>query len=285
MKQRIKNHLSLTKKEWNAMVTLVVLIGLVLAAPYVYQLLHKDTLINPNDFNKAVALLKKGQADSSSTQTTGNKNTTLFDFDPNTITAVQWQQLGLSGSQTKIIQNYLAKGGHFYKNTDLQKIYTITPADYQRLEPYIDIPGAQQQFTPKLKPGATIELNSADSAQLTQVKGIGPSFAMRIIRYRGRLGGFLQKEQLKEIYGVDSAKYTEIQGQLTLNPAFITRLNINAISFESLRQFPYLSYKQASAIIQYRVQHGNYKSINDLKNIAIITPADIQKIESYLTYK
>jgi competence protein ComEA len=285
MKQRIKNHLSLTKKEWNGMVMLVVLIGLVLALPYVYQLLRKDTVINPNDFNKAVALLGNAKTDSSLAQISGNKTPTLFYFDPNTITAAQWQQLGLSGNQTKIIQNYLAKGGHFYKNTDLQKIYTMTPADYQRLGPYIDIPGDQQQFAPKLKPGATVELNSADSAQFTQVKGIGPSFAMRIIRYRGRLGGFLQKEQLKEVYGVDSAKYLEIQGQLMLNPALISRLNINTISFESLRQFPYLSYKQASAIIQYRVQHGNYHSINDLKNIAIITPADLQKIEPYLIYK
>ena len=48
MKTRIKNYLSITKKEWNGLVIFVALIAIVIAAPYAYRLIHKDTTINFN---------------------------------------------------------------------------------------------------------------------------------------------------------------------------------------------------------------------------------------------
>lgn len=269
------------------MVVLVILIALVLALPYVYGVLHKDSIINFKDFDKDVALLQKAKGNGADDTTLSDEKPApgaMFYFNPNTLPAGQWKQLGLSDKQIGIIQHYEAKGGHFYKNSDLQKIYGITADDYKRLEPYIDIP--QNGYIPvKLKPGATIELNTADSAKLTEVRGIGPSFAMRIIRYRGRLGGFYREEQLKEIYGVDSLKYAEIKGQLTVNPLIVNKININSISFESLRQFPYLTYQQANAIIQYRLQHGRFASTSDMKNIAIINDGVLDKISPYLIFK
>jgi competence protein ComEA len=289
MKSHIKNYLSVTKKEWNGMVVLVIVIALVLLLPYAYQFVYKDsTKINETDFNKAVALLSKAQTDPSDNKIASDEkpaNPVLFDFNPNNLPAGQWKQLGLSEHQITIIKNYESKGGHFYRNTDLQKIYGITPDDYKRLEPYIDIPQKGEYVSTKLKAGTTVEINTADSTKLTEVRGIGPSFAMRIIRYRDRLGGFYQKEQLKDVYGVDSAKYAEIRDQLTVDPAAVTKLKINSISFESLRQFPYLTYKQANAVIQYRVQHGNYSSVSDMENIAIITPEILHKIGPYLSFK
>jgi hypothetical protein len=43
------------------MVVLIILIALILAAPYVYQLLGKDSIINPKDFNNALAVLDKAK--------------------------------------------------------------------------------------------------------------------------------------------------------------------------------------------------------------------------------
>jgi len=287
MKQHTKNYLSITKKEWNGMVVLVVLIAATLALPYIYQLWRKDSTINQTELNRALSVLGKAKIDSSQNTVSGNKiaDAVLFDFNPNNLPAGKWKQLGLSDRQIQIIKNYEAKGGHFYRNTDLQKIYGISPDDYKRLEPYIDIPQSGQYVSSKLKPGATIEVNTADSARLTEVRGIGPSFAMRIIRYRDRLGGFYHKEQLTEVFGVDTTKYNEIKDQLTIDPSKISRLKINSISLPSLQQFPYLNYKQVNAIIQYRVQHGNYNSLNDLANVAILTPEVLRKIEPYLSYK
>src|ERR1700761_4069099 len=209
MKARIKNYLSITKKEWNGLVILVVLIAIVITAPYAYRLIHKDTTINFKDFDKAVAQLRKAgfkAPDTTAVSASVAKNPApvMFPFNPNGLSMAQWQQLGLSGRQASIIKHYEEKGGRFYKKEDVKKIYGITDADYKRLEPYIQIPEANATFITKrkLKTGEIIELNTADSAKLTELPGIGGGHAVQIIRYRTRLGGFYSKEQLKEIYGL-----------------------------------------------------------------------------------
>jgi competence protein ComEA len=290
MRSRIKNYLSVTKKEWNGMVILVILIALVVAAPYVYQLFHKDTTINFKQFDTAAAQLnkavKEGKYQPGQPDSARNPQPAMFAFDPNTITGAQWQQLGLSGKQAAVILHYEEKGGRFYAKEDLKKIYAITADDYKRLEPFIAIP-ADQQFAryKKVKPGEIVELNTADSAKLTELNGIGPSFAVRIVRYRGLLGGFIDKQQLKEVYGIDSAKYRDIENQVSVDASKVKKIGINSISFNQLRLFPYLSYKQVNAIIQYRSQHGNYSSVADLKNVAILADSTINKLKPYLNFK
>jgi competence ComEA-like helix-hairpin-helix protein len=291
MKARIKNYLSITKKEWNGMVVLIILIALVLAAPYVYQLIRKDNTINFKDFDKAVAQLNKAgnkagyvADDDKPGSDKKNAEPVMFPFNPNNLTAAQWEQLGLSTQQVDVIKHYQDKGGRFYSKEDVKKMYVISDADYKRLEPYINI--SKSAYTnKKVKTGEIIELNTADSARLTMLKGIGPSFAVQIIRYRGRLGGFYHKEQLTEVYGIDSLKYEEIKEQVSVNISKIKKISINTISFSQLRIFPYLSYKQANAIIEYRKQHGNYASIADLKNIVLLDEGILRKIEPYLSFK
>ncbi len=259
------------------MVVLVIIILLVLAAPYIYQYFYKDTPANFKDFDRAVALLNSGKDNSLSDNKIAKP--VLFKFDPNNLPAEKWQQLGLSEKQISTIKNYEAKGGRFYNKADVQKIYAITADDYKRLAPYIDIP---EGYT--YKPNVIIELNSADSAKLTRINGIGPAFAQRILEYRKRLGGFLSKEQLKEVYGIDEEKFNQVKNQITVEPAHITKIKINQVDFEGLRRFPYLTNKQTNAIIQYRNQHGNYNNIADMRNIMILDEVILRKIEPYIVF-
>jgi len=288
MKSRLKNYLSITKKEWNGIVVLLLIIAAVLASPYLYLYFHKDEVVNFKDFNEDVSLLRQangGKAVESDEPLSDTKiaKPSLFVFNPNNLPAQQWKQLGFSDRQIAIIKNYETKGGHFNSKEDVQKIFGITAADYQRIEPYIHIP--DEGYTNKLAPGETIELNSADSARLTRIHGVGPAFAQRIIEYRKRLGGFLSKEQLREVYGIDAGKYHDIQNQFTINPLLVTKIDINRVDFEGLRKFPYLTNKQTNAVIQYRTQYGNYHSINDMKQIAILDEVILRKIEPYLSFK
>jgi competence protein ComEA len=281
MKAHIKNYMSLTKKDWNGITVLLVLIALALVAPYVYQWFHKDSTINVNEFNAAIAQLNKTDKISTLNDADKKANVAHFKFNPNNLSAEKWQELGLTERQINIIKNYTAKGGKFYKPGDLKKIYGITADDYKRLAPYIDIPSSSGYA---VKGNAVVELNSADSAKLTTVQGIGPAFATRIIYYRERLGGFISKEQLKEVYGLDDMKFKEVKDHVKVNPAHIRRININTITFDKLRLMPYLNYKQVNALIEYRKQHGNYNSMVDLKDIAIIDDQILRKIEPYLIF-
>ncbi len=259
------------------MVVLLVLIALVLIAPYVYQWLRKDNTINVTAFNTAAAALNN--ANPRPTNGINPSKNALYKFDPNTASANDWQKLGITAKQAAIIKNYTAKGGRFRKAEDLQKIYGLTKVDYARLAPFIIIPKE------RAKANIVVELNDADSAGLTAIDGIGGAFAKRIIYYRERLGGFIAKEQLKEVFGIDELKYDEIKNQVKVDAARIRKININTITFDKLRLMPYLNYKLVNAIVEYRKQHGDYTSISDLKNIAIIDDDILRKIEPYLVFK
>lgn len=55
-----------------------------------------------------------------------------------------------------------------------------------------------------------IELNTADTTALKQLRGIGSKLSLRIVKYRKRIGGFSHKEQLKDIYGLSEETYLHI---------------------------------------------------------------------------
>ncbi|WP_139180167.1 ComEA family DNA-binding protein [Pedobacter rhizosphaerae] len=221
------------------------------------------------------------------------KEARLFSFDPNTLPQSGWETLGLSPKQAKSIVNYTSKGGRFYQPEDLKKMYTISPDMYIKLLPYVKIADKgnshkslvfeRKEFAKKVS--VIVDINRADSVQLDAVKGIGPAFAKRILKYRERLGGFYKKEQLLEVYGLDSAKYAEIKDQLILSKIDLNTVNINTATFNELRTNPYLSYKQINAILQYRKQHGDYTSKEDLRKIVILNPELIEKILPYISFK
>jgi len=280
MKQRLRSYFEITKREWNGMVVMLVLIGIIIAAPYLWQYFHHQPVMDLNEFNALAAQLKDKPAIEAKDDSR-NPHPELFKFNPNNLPAEQWAKLGLSTKQIAVIKNYEAKGGRFYIKTDLQKIYSITAEDYRRLEPYIDLP---EQFV-STKTDEIVEINSADSAKLIQVRGIGAGFASRIIKYRTQLGGFVRKEQLMEIYGIDTTKYHELAPLISVNPAHIKKIAINNVTIDDLRPFPYLNFKQMNAIVEYRRQHGNYHSMEDMHQVAILDDEILRKIAPYLSFK
>jgi competence protein ComEA len=289
LKSPVKNYLTLTKTEWNGLVVLVLMITAVIAAPYVYQRFHKYEPVNFQKFNVALAQLKRAGVTGNSAIDEEKENDLaaslkLFAFNPNNLPANQWQKLGLTARQIRGIKNYEAKGGKFYSKADVKKMYTITPQDYKRLQPYINLP-EEEEINKVAKPLIIVELNTADSATLTSLNGIGPAFARRIVQYRTRLGGFHNKHQLQEIVGMDNMRYQDVQGQFTIDKRKVKRFNVNQIEFEDIKDFPYLNFKQMNAIIQYRKQHGNYELFSELGNIAILDKTDLKKIKPYVQIK
>lgn len=63
----------------------------------------------------------------------------LFQFDPNTIDSAGLRKLGLKERTTSILLHWREKGKIFRRKEELRKVYTLTEAEYQRLEPYIVI--------------------------------------------------------------------------------------------------------------------------------------------------
>ncbi|HYK76098.1 MAG TPA: helix-hairpin-helix domain-containing protein [Daejeonella sp.] len=308
MKNFLKAYFSFSKKEFNGILVLCTLISLALMAPSVYRLIQKPEIYKFENFSREIEKFKSSASRKPSNFQYKNikdeiedselkmSKSELFVFDPNNLPESEWLRLGLSARQIKGIKNYEAKGGRFYKKEDLQKMYSIPAWQFAQLKPYIDIKSfknedypANRQFhkeeNPSKKLLPVVELNSADSVQLQSLRGIGPAFASRIVRYRNRLGGFYSMEQLLEVYGLDSARYEGLINQIRVDVANLRKININQAAFEEIKTHPYLTYKQVNAIIQYRKQHGVYNSIEDLKKIAILNEQILRKIGPYLIFE
>lgn len=219
-----------------------------------------------------------------------------FFFDPNSITATEWKKLGLSDKQSKVILNYLAKGGKFYKKEDLKKIYSITEKDYARLEPYITIkehstniavsnPKAENfaQSTEK-RSAARININLADTVAFKSLRGIGSVLASRIVKFRDALGGFHSVEQIKEVYGLSEETFSSIVAHLAMEQHQIKKLQINKLGVTELVQHPYINRKQAQLIVNYRDEHGPYSDMSHLSKNKGLDPDFLRKIEPYLEF-
>ncbi len=132
------------------------------------------------------------------------------------------------------------------------------------------------------KKSLSFELNTADSLDLVQLYNIGPVIARRILKYRSLLGGYVRREQLREVYGIDSARYNDIAPHLTVDPSRITPIDINTADIDRLKRHPYLDYYQAKAIIRLREERGAYAGVRDILNIPIIDSETFTRIEPYL---
>ncbi|MDP1165536.1 ComEA family DNA-binding protein, partial [Klebsiella pneumoniae] len=73
-------------------------------------------------------------------KTNAENNTELFRFDPNTVTKLELQRLGLSEKQAQTIINYRNNGGKFRKKSDFKKMYSVSDRFFERVKSWIDLP-------------------------------------------------------------------------------------------------------------------------------------------------
>lgn len=232
------------------------------------------------------------------------QNDTVFTFDPNIATYDDLLCLGLPEKVSSNIIKYRKSGGKFKTPDDLSKIYGINDSIFARLKPYISIQqNVRQAKTKKTKRDnvqkqysygksersesnlTIIELNTADSAQLVLLRGIGPVLAKRIMTYRDLLGGFYSVEQLREIRNLSDETYTYLYMQLSADTAAITKIDLNHFKYRQLSNHPYMSLAQLNSIMNYKRLIGNFSSVNDLLKYKLVDTITYEKISPYLEIK
>lgn len=290
---------------------IVVIVSLLLILPETYDyFIHEKTYDDP-EFEKAIASLEAREADStdldepkSYARTEAIKtlraeqppsHAEFFFFDPNTATVNDWKRLGLRAKTITTIQNYLSKGGKFYKKEDLSKIWGLRADEVSRLMPFVQItpnkvlvkevlPDHQRkEYKKTLYVPAVVDINTADTTALIALPGIGSKLSERIIRFRDKLGGFHSLEQVGETFGLPDSTFQKIKPYLKIDQISLKQININNASVEEMKSHPYLRYALANAIVQYRLQHGSYRSVDDIRKIQLVTDEIFLKLSPYLT--
>jgi competence ComEA-like helix-hairpin-helix protein len=106
---------------------------------------------------------------------------------------------------------------------------------------------------------------------------------MRIVNFREKLGGFYSVDQLAETYGLPDSTYQLIRPRLICRNAVVRKININDASVEELKNHPYIKWNLANVIMQYRKQHGPFKSIEQLEQLLLVTKEQLVKLLPYLS--
>jgi competence protein ComEA len=234
-------------------------------------------------------------------------------FDPNQLSAAEWEAFGVPKYVAERIKKYLGKGGSFKTKEDVQKMYGFPEEIFQEMYPFISLPARDEYIASRYKNGdkpdrkfpdgkayadkfprtkyareklQPFDLNAADTVQLRRIRGIGSKRAAAIVKYRDRLGGYISSNQLNEIFSLDSMardslrKYTFVSSGFKPAP-----VRINSATLEELKQHPYLKLYQAKAIIAYREQHGPFRNAQDLAKVKVLKPDAIARLAPYLSFE
>jgi competence protein ComEA len=301
------------KNRTGILVLLVVITAIFISTKYLYPLIIKDEpvanaaitsatdslLVKQIDNNKKSKAYSDYNADEGyqaySKKSYNNTFTgTMFYFDPNTLDAAGWQKLGIKDKTVASMQKYIAKGGRFREPEDLRKVWGLRDDEKERLIPYVRIAvsgsptytnnyTAYEKKTYEKKVIAPVDINAGDSSAFDALPGIGGGYSRRIINFRNRLGGFYKVDQIAETFGLPDSVFQKIKPLLKISGNDVKQLNINTAKEEELKAHPYIRWQLAKVITAYRSQHGDFKTLQELKKIMTIDEETYNKISPYLT--
>lgn len=213
-----------------------------------------------------------------------------FEFDPNTIDSLNILKLGFQPFMAHNWLQYRRHGGKIYTHKKLRSIYGIDTILVDSLKEFLTFYSIKPEIkdsstTYKPKEFFTFELNSADTALLCKLPGIGKGRAAMIINLRTTLGGFYSAEQLREIENIPDSIIDKILPYITIELDSLKTIDINHSSIKRLHKHPYISYYQARAIYNLRwdkKHKGKIENLEELLNLKEFSKEDFEKVKNYL---
>lgn len=208
-------------------------------------------------------------------------------FDPNLYQIKDWMKLGLTEKQSAVVVKFCARG--IYSNDQLKKIFVIPEELYSKIKDSTFYPLGKEnkfdQIVPReiIRKKVLVELNGASQEDLEQIPGIGPFYAKNILKYRDRLGGFMSKEQLLEVWKMDATKYEEIESFVEVNKTLIRKININEATAEKFKQHPYLNWNIANSLVKIRNKKIRFNAVEEIKESVLMDEEQYDRIKHYLT--
>lgn len=295
IKRWLTHTLGFSHAQTTGFLVLLPLIFLIIFSSTIYRSLRPETQLDHTAAYKELDSLIAEWEDKTDSLPAVEKKS-LFAFNPNTVTKEELLSLGFSTSLASRLLNYRAKGGVFRKETDLLKLYGMDSMLYVQLVPFMQLPASeitaknypqnQKAFVTAKRELARFDINQADTTQLKAIYGIGSKLATRVVRYRSSLGGFINTQQLYEVWGLDSIAVTHLIQVSFIDHHFTpATLKVNKATEKELAAHPYLSKTIAKSIVTYRFQHGKFSSPSDLEKVQTLDMRTIQKIAPYLSFE
>lgn len=234
-------------------------------------------------------------------------------FDPNTVDSLTLIGFGLKPWKVRNFLHYRAAGKVFRSAEEMGKTHGWTEEDVEKVREYVRVDeeyGKGKRLfggTEKGQPGwegrnekygkdgkrwddwksnkfhtlTKVDVNTADTAMLRRIPGVGAKISEAIVRYREKLGGFYSVEQLREIKMVSS----ELLEWMEVSSPNVQKIPVNEASFQALNSHPYISYEQTKALLQYIRLYGKVKDEQALVETGIFTKEEVERLKPYLAFE
>jgi DNA uptake protein ComE-like DNA-binding protein len=216
---------------------------------------------------------------------TTSKVYALAPFRIDTATTQYLRTIGFTTRQASLIVRYREMIGGYRTFEEFEECYAVDSVMAERLRPYIIFPPTDStaHHVPSNE-RMMVDINSADSATLVKLRGIGAKSAKEIIQYRKLLGGYYNIEQIKELSVVTDENFCIFSQQIYCDSAEIEKIYINFARPKELEVHPYLSNRMLRLIINHRELKGGWSTIEEMIDSKIFNTEEAARIAPYLDF-
>lgn len=174
---------------------------------------------------------------------------------------------------------------------EFQQVTGVSDSLLAKLQPFFKFPSWKNKNSQVKKsvalPSKTLaqkaDLNTVKAMEIQEVAQLSEVLALRIIKYRERIGGFVDDIQLQDVYGIYQKQRDKILSLYTVKtPVTVARISVNAATVADLVTVPYFDFEMALAIKDFIRTHGEVTSFSEFDKIEGFPMTKIKRISLYL---
>ncbi len=130
-----------------------------------------------------------------------------------------------------------------------------------------------------------LNINTASSADLTRLPGVGEIIAFRIVKAREAKGAFRGTQELRSVKGVSERvyeglrNYVAVTGENTLK----VYLDLNTVTKPLLLGIAGMTENEAGSILTYRKTYGKFAKVEELKRVPGIDDKRFRELAEWIT--
>ena len=221
------------------------------------------------------------------------ENFTPEKFLVDTVSAVYLTRCGFSPKQAEVVVRYRDASEGIHSVEHFKRCYVVSEEMAEKIVPYIIFSPKREAETMVAQPQSEsettapkplVDINTADSAALVAIDGIGPKSASEIIKYRKLLGGYHSVEQLSELKCITESNFEKILAKISCDSFVISKIDVNFASPKELERHPYVSAQTLRRIIKQRQLKGGWSRIEEMTEQNILSEEEAKRLAPYLRF-
>lgn len=290
-KQFVRDYFTFSRNERKGITILLVLIFLLAVANKVifyFETPAKIDIFLLDSAQHQLGLLN----DSMNLETPKRK---LFHFNPNLIDSAALDSLDLPIGVKRNFVKFRNKGGKFHSKADFGKIYGVSEAVYDRVEPFLVIDAKNKyEESISVKPELfQFDPNKATDEDFRRL-GLSDKLITTIRNYQNKGGKFRKKEDFLKMWGLNEKQKQTLMDFIRIEPSENIRtetkpavglnpIELNSADSTELEMLPGIGDKLSKRIVKYRDLLGGFHSLHQLKEVYGLNEQTLKQLDAKMT--